>query len=103
MNAAVKFSDYPLGLRLVTLVAVTAVLAVIYWIASAVTNALPIWLAGLIFAAIMVGAAALVVADSARRRAERRRQANSLTQTRGSEHVGLLQEEERQGRTRTRR
>lgn len=103
MNAAVRFSDYPLGLRLVTLVAVTAVLAAIYWIASAVTDALPIWLAGLVFAAIMIGAAALVFDDSRRRKAERRRQADFLTQARRSEDVGLLQKEKRQGRIRPRR
>lgn len=58
METTVRFSDYPLGLRLVTLAAVAGVLYLIGWVGFRITDALPMWgdaLFAVIVYAVIVG------------------------------------------------
>lgn len=81
-----RFSDYPLGLRLVTLAFVVAVLYGVGWLGFRITDALPMWgdalFAGAVFAAVF-GYWLL------------ERRSLRLKQSRRTEHVGLLKEKHR--------
>lgn len=91
MEAAVRFSDYPLGLRLVTLAVTMAVLAGIGWVGFQITAAVPVWGDALFLFLVLGGA----IAYWLRERRLLRKQRSALEEPGAAEHVRLLEQKQR--------
>lgn len=100
MGATLRFSDYPLGLRLLAVAVLVAVLAGIWSIADAVFDQMPLWLVA-VADSVIVGSAITYLVISRRRQLRGTKGDGVLASSaRHPKHVGLLEKHQRGRRIR---